>query len=110
MGKVALQTLKSGAVIDLFNAEYEKVLANIDDVNTKPNATRSIKIELKLTPDESRKVANIQIAASSRLAPTMPAKTIVYFGCENGQLAAYEDDPRQQALDFKAGTVSAIGG
>jgi len=110
MGKVALQTLKSGAVIDLFNAEYEKVLANIDDVNTKPNATRSIKIELKLTPDESRKVANIQIAASSRLAPTMPAKTIVYFGCENGQLAAYKDDPRQQVLDFKAGTVSAIGG
>lgn len=50
------------------------------------------------------------VAASSRLAPTMPAKTIVYFGCENGQLAAYEDDPRQQVLDFKAGTVSAIGG
>ena len=45
MEKVALQTLNGGAVIDLFNAEYEKLLANVNDENTKPEAARSIKID-----------------------------------------------------------------
>ena len=50
MEKVSLQTLNGGAVIDLFNVEYEKLLANVNDENTKPEATRSIKIELKAYP------------------------------------------------------------
>ena len=36
MEKVTLQTLNRGAVVDLFDAELEKVLSNIADENTNP--------------------------------------------------------------------------
>ena len=39
MEKVTLQTLKSGAVIDLFNVEFEKMLTNINDENTSPTTS-----------------------------------------------------------------------
>jgi len=110
MEKVALQTLNGGAVIDLFNAEYEKLLANMNDENTKPEAARSIKIELKVKPEKTRRVATVHISVTSSLAPIKPAETVIFFDTDNGELAAFEDDPKQQSLDFKAGTVAAIGG
>ena len=110
MEKVSLQTLNGGAVIDLFNVEYEKLLANVNDKNTKPEATRSIKIELKVKPKKTRRVATVQISVASSLAPIKPAETVIFFDTDKGELAAFEDDPKQQSLDFKSGTVGAIGG
>ena len=110
MEKVALQTLNDGAVVDLFNAEYEKLLAKVNDENTKPDATRSIKIELKVKPEKTRLAAAVQISVTSSLAPIKPAETTIFFDTDNGELAAFEDNPKQQTLDFKAGAASAIGG
>jgi hypothetical protein len=110
MEKVSLQTLNGGAVIDLFNVEYEKLLANVNDENTKPEATRSIKIELKVKPEKTRRVATVQISVASSLAPIKPAETVIFFDTDKGELAAFEDDPKQQSLDFKSGAVGAIGG
>ena len=110
MEKVSVQTLNGGAVIDLFDVEYEKLLANVNDENTKPEATRSIKIELKVKPEKTRRVATVQISVASSLAPIKPAETVIFFDTDKGELAAFEDDPKQQSLDFKSGAVGAIGG
>ena len=110
MEKVSLQTLNGGAVIDLFNVEYEKLLANVNDENTKPEATRSIKIALKVKPEKTRRVATVQISVASSLAPIKPAETVIFFDTDKGELAAFEDDPKQQSIDFKSGAVGAIGG
>ena len=110
MEKVSLQTLNGGAGIDLFNVEYEKLLANVNDENTKPEATRSIKIELKVKPEKTQRVATVQISVDSSLAPIKPAETVIFFDTDKGELAAFEDDPKQQSLDFKSGAVGAIGG
>lgn len=53
MEKVTLQTLKSGAVIDLFNVEFEKMLANINDENTSPTTSRSITIKIEVKPGKN---------------------------------------------------------
>ena len=36
MEKLSLQSLNRGALIDLFDVEFKKVLANIEDENTEP--------------------------------------------------------------------------
>ena len=111
MEKVTLETLQGGAVVDLFNAEYEKMLSNISDENTSPTAVRSITIKIDVKPSKTRREAAVAISASSRLAPMKPAETAVFFDIDDdGRLAAYEDNPEQIPLDFKSGTANAIGG
>ena len=111
MEKVTLETLHHGAVLDLFNAEYEKMLSNISDENTSPTAVRSITIKIEVKPSKTRREAAVAISASSRLAPMKPAETAVFFDLdETGSLAAYEDNPEQMPLDFKGGKTNAIGG
>ena len=110
MEKVALQTLNGGAVVDLFNAEYEKLLANVNDENTKPDATRSITIKIEVKPGKTRRDAECRISVSSRLAPIKPAESTLYLDSDDGILAAYEDNPEQHTLDFTSGNISAIGG
>jgi hypothetical protein len=51
--QVTLETLNSGAVIDLFEAEWRKLLNNIQDPNTKPDAVRKVKIEIAVKPAKS---------------------------------------------------------
>jgi len=110
MKKVTLQTLKSGAVIDLFDVEFEKLLANINDENTNATTMRSITIKLEIKPGKTRRDAESRISVVSRLAPIKPSESTLYLDSDDGILAAYEDDPEQHSLDFTGGQVSAIGG
>lgn len=110
MEKVTLQTLKSGVVIDLFNVEFEKMLANINDENTSPTTSRSITIKIEVKPGKTRRDAECRISVSSRLAPIKPAESTLYLDSDDGILAAYEDNPEQHTLDFTSGNISAIGG
>lgn len=110
MEKVTLQTLNRGAVVDLFNAELEKVLSNIADENTNPTTVRSITIKLDIKPGKSRREADTKLSVTSKLASLKPAESIMFFDVENGKIDAYEDNPKQEALDFQTGEVKAIGG
>lgn len=111
MEKVTLETLHHGAVLDLFNVEYEKLLSNISDENTSPTAVRSITIKIDVKPSKTRREAAVSVSASSRLAPIKPAETAIFFDLdEDGSLAAYEDNPEQIPLDFQSGAVNTIGG
>ena len=110
MKKTTLQTLKNGAVVDLFDVEFKNLLANINDENTSPTASRSITIKIEVKPSKTRRDAECRISVTSKLAPIKPAESTLYLDSDDGILAAYEDNPEQQALDFTSGSVSAIGG
>lgn len=79
MEKVTLQTLNRGAVIDLFNVEFEKLLANINDENTSPTTSRSITIKIEVKPGKTRRDAESRISVTSRLAPIKPAESTLYL-------------------------------
>lgn len=100
MDKVCLQTLNRGAVLDLFNAEFEKVLKNIEDENTDAKGTRSITIKIDLKPTEDRRYAETKVSVSSKLAGIKPTKGMIFFDNDGTGLAAYEDNPEQKVLDF----------
>jgi len=94
MKKVLLESLQDGAVIDLFNEELRKVMANIGDINTKPDGVRSIKIELVIKPDKTRRSADTRLTVSSKLAGIKPQESFLFIEKEeDGSLTAYEDMP-----------------
>lgn len=94
MQKIELQTIQNGAIVDLFNEELKKVLANIEDINTSAGSARTITIKIAIKPDDTRRSAKIQLSVDSSLAKSSPSIGLLYLDKdEKGKLAAYEDEP-----------------
>ena len=96
---VSLETLGSGAAVELFADEMTKVLENILDPNTKATTTRSVTLKLIIKPDEDRQFANTALEASSKLAPARPVGVPIYIGKHAGQAVATERDNKQLRFD-----------
>ena len=48
--RVTLATIGNGAALDLFEHEFQRVIANIADINTNPKQKRKINLEVEITP------------------------------------------------------------
>jgi hypothetical protein len=94
-----LQNLNQGAAEDLFNEELDRVLRNIHDVNTKPDAVREIKLIVKIKPSKDRATATTALQASSKLAPAMPHEGSVLFSFQNNKPKAYTNNLKQMTID-----------
>lgn len=118
MKQVDLTTLKGGVVIDMFNEEMQKVLANIADENVKPDEERKITIELSIKPDKTRCTASTKILVHSKLAKVKPSEGLLYFDVNaDGEHEVYENDVRQPLLEgleepniYKMPEKAAAGG
>jgi hypothetical protein len=100
MIKIDLITMHGGAVIDMFNEEYKKVLANIGDNNVKPNATREINIKMLIKPDKTRRTAQTEVNVTSKLAPVNSSENVCFFDEDDeGHVVAFEDNVKQLELD-----------
>ena len=94
MKEVELLTIQNGAILDLFDDELRKVLANIEDENTVANQERSITIKIAIKPDKTRRSAEVKTQVSSTLAKVKPAESFMFFDRdEEGHFSAYADDP-----------------
>jgi hypothetical protein len=95
--KIELSNFQHGAVIDLFDEELQKVLANIEDENTDPNKERSVTIKIAIKPDKTRRTGEVKVQAYSTLAKVNPTESFVFFDTdEDGKFTAFEDDPGQE--------------
>ena len=76
---VDVNTLAGGALLERLNIELQRMAENIADPNTKADAVRSVTIEIKVKPDETRSIAVSEINVKSKLAPSkgIPTKFIV---------------------------------
>jgi hypothetical protein len=103
--KFELQNIQNGIVIDLFNEELLKVLANIKDENTAANQERSITIKIAIKPDKTRRTGEVKVHAYSTLAKVKPGESFLFFDRdESGDFSAYMDDPGPElpGIDEKA--------
>ena len=98
---INLETLNSGAIMDLFNVEWPKLLQNINDPNTKPDAVRKLKIEIAVKPAKDRRNATTSVSVTTNLAAIMPHESFIVIGVEDGKVQAYTFDPKQQSLEFE---------
>lgn len=106
MRTLDLTTLQHGAVIDMFNEEFQKVLCNIADDNVKADATREITIKVSIKPDKTRQTAATKIDVTSRLAPVKSADGMMFIGRDGANLVAYEDNCEQLELtDSSSATI-----
>jgi hypothetical protein len=103
---VNLETLNSGAILDLFDVEWQKLLDNIQDPNTKPDVGRKITIEVSVKPAKDRRNASTSVSVTAKLAHTVPHEASIVIGTEDGKVQAYTFDPKQQSLGFEDEKVS----
>ena len=96
---VSLDTLGSGAAMEMFQDELQRVLDNITDVNTDPKAVREVKLTVKIKPDEGREVGAVTISTASKVAPIKSVGTVFFIGKRAGQTVAMERNPKQLTFD-----------
>lgn len=107
--EVTLETFNSGAILDLFEAEWKRLLDNIKDPNTKPDAVRRIKIEVSVKPDKERSHANTMVSVKFTPVPIQPDESFIVLSLDkSGRLQAYTTDPRQQDLDLDGDKITTF--
>lgn len=92
---VGLETIGGGAAVELFDRELRRVLADIDDPNTKPDATRTITLEIAIKPTENREAAGLSVKCRAKLAGTRPAGGMLHLAKHGDQLVALAKNPNQ---------------
>lgn len=91
---VSIIEMARGAVIERINMEMEKVMENIQDLNTEPGKARTIDVKVTLKPDNNRENIKVSYQVKSSLAPAAPIETSLYAGIRNQQLFAVENTPQ----------------
>jgi hypothetical protein len=106
--KVSLANLANGAALERVDAELERVLDNVADVNTKVKVAREIVLKIKIVPSQDRSIGQVKIQCSSKLAGMEEAEHTIEFGQEGRKQVAYQRKGRQPELPLD--NVASIGG
>lgn len=72
---ITLSSIGNGALEEIFQDELQKIMDNIVDPNTKPDAVRELTIKIQLKPDEHRSWGTIDLSAQAKLAPNRKFST-----------------------------------
>ena len=93
--KESILSMAQGAIEEKVNYEVSRVIDNILDPNTKPDAKRKVTVTLEFSPDSDRKMIAISATAKSVLVPTAAAVTAVVVTTDgNGELVVAEMVPQ----------------
>ena len=91
----SIMRMARGAFEERVDYEMDKVIQNILDPNTKATAKRKITLTIELTPDEGRRLIQVNVTAKSTIASTNPVSTSLYVtDDENGKLVVAEMVPQ----------------
>lgn len=92
MNKVELKDLVGGALQEKFNKAMERVVDNLQDVNTSFKVKRKITISLDFTQNETRDDVHVDVAVVEKLAPQAPMTTSFAIGkdLKTGEMYAEE--------------------
>lgn len=92
-----------------FTLALQKVLENIDDINTDPEQSRKLTLEFVFQPSKTREVGEVHLKVTTKLAGPKPI-TGNFFLAKTGKggLRGYARDPKQD--DLFAAQPSPSGG
>ena len=95
--KVSLVNLGSGAAVEKFDIELDKLADNLLDPNADPSAKRSIVLTVTVVPKAGRDFGDITIDCKSKLASPMAYEGgQLYYGLgSHGEVQVAAIDPRQ---------------
>lgn len=92
MNKVELQEFAGGALQEKFNKAFERVVENLQDVNTPFKVKRRITVQVDFIQNEMRDDVRCDISVVEKLAPQAPMSTQFAIGknLESGEIIARE--------------------
>lgn len=99
--KIVLPTLGNiakGAAEERFQHEWSRVLENIADPNTDPEASRTITLTFTVKPDAKRETMSVSVQGKAKLAALARAETFMSLGRIKGALVATEPGLAQRGL------------
>lgn len=85
-----LSEINSGALQEVFDYEFDKVLRNIRDVNTDPKAKRKVTIEMTISPNEKRTIGDIDFKVKHTEAPINGFATAITITEDGRKVVAKE--------------------
>ena len=95
MDRESILRMAGGAIEEKVDYEVSRVIDNIIDPNTKPDAKRKITVTLEFQPDAERKHISLFVSAKSTLVPTAPAATAMIITADgNGEMVVAELTPQ----------------
>ena len=80
--QIALNEFAEGALQEKFDREFQKVMANIQDLNTEWKKPRKIVLEMTFRTDEERELSLVNIVAKSTLALSKDATAKILIGMD----------------------------
>lgn len=98
--------MSRGAILERVDYEMGKVIDNILDVNTKPDAKRKLTLTLELVPSADRQQITVKTIAKTTLVPTDPVTTSLFITTNpgTGEMAVVELVPQVPGqLDLSGG-------
>lgn len=92
MNKVELQELVGGALQEKFSKSFEKVVENLQDLNTSFKVKRKITIILSFDQNEARDDVSVSVDVAEKLAPQQGMNTKFFIGkdLKTGEVFAEE--------------------
>ena len=96
----ALTDINNGAVMELFDEEFQKLLNNLADENTSWKTQREVTIKLKVKlSNEMRDSATTIVDVSAKLAPPKANESIVHLDSDGRNVSAFHRaEPEQPEL------------
>ena len=76
--KKSILEMARGAFTERVDYEMAKVIANIQDPNTRAAAKRKLTITMEFVPDDERTNIGVSFQVKTTMAPTNPAVTSLY--------------------------------
>lgn len=103
MGRVSLDSLGGGALLEKVNMDLMQIVKNIMDPNTKSEKPRKLTITLTFLPDDSRQVITTKMETKTSLVPIEAAETVMLAGQDihTGRMELREfgnNQPRYQVV------------
>lgn len=92
METIALQELVGGALQEKFGKAFNRIVDNLQDVNTSFKVKRKITITLDFVQNENRDDVKVDISVVEKLAPQSPMETAFSIGrdLKTGEVYAAE--------------------
>lgn len=84
MDSKSILEMSQGAIMERVNYEMGKVIQNILDPNTKPDAKRKLTITMTLTPSADRKTIDVKTVSKSTLVATDAITTGLFITSQPG--------------------------
>ncbi|EJO7204191.1 hypothetical protein NRV23_000044 [Staphylococcus pseudintermedius] len=91
LNNLKLSELGHGAVQELFESELEKVIENINDINTDPTKKRKITMTIDIKSDKYREIISVDARVKSNLVSMEPTGIKLFnIVDENGERVVNE--------------------